>query len=450
MFLGERVKTIGLIGGGQLGRMMIYRSKKLGFNFAVLDSADAPAKVLTDTFIEGSLKDPAALERLADASDVLTYEIEHINTDALEDLYARGHKMYPSPAVLRIIQDKLLQKELFVKKGIPTAAYFAEEQPALADFSAKRFPLVQKTRKEGYDGRGVRVLRNIDDKPMNAPSLFEDMVDIDKELAVMVARSRDGALAVFPVTEMAFNPAHNICDTVISPARIDEKTAVEARKIAISVIDALGGIGIFGIELFLDKYGEGNDIVYGIRNARNTDSVFKKATASLFYSIMKMLGAKIHKNSADYRLISKRAILALMQYKETNLFLRGILPLVGFKTDVVYFDVQKRTAGTSKYTLGKMFTLALNGITSLSIKPIRAIMLIGAISFIISIVLAIVHAVLYFTGHILTPGLTTIVLSIWALGGLQLVAIGIVGEYIGKTYIETKQRPRYEIWEFLK
>jgi len=255
MFLGERVKTIGLIGGGQLGRMMIYRSKKLGFNFAVLDSADAPAKVLTDTFIEGSLKDPAALERLADASDVLTYEIEHINTDALEDLYARGHKMYPSPAVLRIIQDKLLQKELFVKKGIPTAAYFAEEQPALADFSAKRFPLVQKTRKEGYDGRGVRVLRNIDDKPMNAPSLFEDMVDIDKELAVMVARSRDGALAVFPVTEMAFNPDHNICDTVIAPARISEKTAATAREIAVTVVEALGGIGIFGVELFLDKHG---------------------------------------------------------------------------------------------------------------------------------------------------------------------------------------------------
>jgi len=207
---------------------------------------------------------------------------------------------------------------------------------------------------------------------------------------------------------------------------------------------------INAIDSFLEKYRAGSDIVYGVRNTRNTDSVFKKATASLFYCIMKALGAKIIKNSADYRLLSKKAILALMQYKETNLFLRGILPLVGYKTDVVYFDVQKRKAGTSKYTFSKMFSLALNGITSFSVKPIRAIMIIGVISFLVSLIIAIVHAVLYFMGEIETPGLTTIVLSIWALGGLQLVAIGIVGEYIGKTYIETKQRPRYEVWEFLK
>ena len=249
-------KTIGIIGGGQLGTMMIYRSKKLGFRFASLDAADAPAKALSDVFIEGSLKDAAALERLAKVSDVMTYEIEHINTDALDDLYARGHPMYPSPATLRVIQDKLLQKELFVKKGLPTAPFFAEEHPETMDFSAKKFPLVQKTRKGGYDGKGVRVLPTAGDKPMPAPSLFEDMVDIDKELAVMVARGRDGSLSVFPVTEMAFNPDHNICDTVIAPARIDEKTAAAAREIAVSVVQALDGVGIFGVELFLDKQGK--------------------------------------------------------------------------------------------------------------------------------------------------------------------------------------------------
>ena len=246
---------IGVIGGGQLGRMMIYRSKKLGFRFSVLDGKDAPAKVLADSFIEGSLKDADALERLAGVSDVLTYEIEHINTDALEKLYERGVPMYPSPAVLRVIQDKLLQKELFIKKGIPTAAFFAENNPAAADFSLRKFPLVQKARRDGYDGRGVRVMRNASDEPMPAPSIFEDMVDIDKELAVMVARGRDGSLAVFPVTEMAFNPDHNICDTVIAPARIDEKTAAAAREIAVSVVQALDGVGIFGVELFLDKKG---------------------------------------------------------------------------------------------------------------------------------------------------------------------------------------------------
>ena len=247
--------TIGIIGGGQLGTMMIYRSKKLGFRFASLDAADAPARALSDVFIEGSLKDAAALERLARASDVVSYEIEHINTDALDDLYSRGHPMFPSPAVLRVIQDKLLQKELFVEKGIPTSPFFAEEYPETTDFSSRRFPLMQKTRRGGYDGRGVRVIANAWDKRIPAPSLFEDMVDIDKELAVMVARGRDGSLSVFPVTEMAFNPAHNICDTVIAPARIDEKTAAAARDISVSVVEALGGVGIFGVELFLDKQG---------------------------------------------------------------------------------------------------------------------------------------------------------------------------------------------------
>ena len=235
--------------------MMIYRSKKLGFRFASLDSADAPARALSDTFIEGSLKDAAALERLAASCDLMTYEIEHINTDALDDLYARGKAMHPSPSVLRVIQDKLSQKELFAKKGIPTAPFFAEEDPDTADFSSRQFPLVQKTRRGGYDGRGVRVLANSWDKRIPAPSLFEQMVDIDKELAVMVARGTDGSLSVFPVTEMAFNPDHNICDTVIAPARIDEKTAAAAREISVSVVEALGGSGIFGVELFLDKQG---------------------------------------------------------------------------------------------------------------------------------------------------------------------------------------------------
>jgi 5-(carboxyamino)imidazole ribonucleotide synthase len=234
---------------------MIYRSKKLGFNFAVLDKNNPPAKVLADTFIEGDLKDAGALEKLSSVSCVLTYEIEHINTDALDKLYSRGIKIYPSPAVLRVIQDKLLQKELFIKKGLPGAEFFSEDDPVSADLTAKIFPLVQKTRKEGYDGRGVRVLKSAKDERLNAPSIFEDMVDIEKELAVMVVRAVDGSISVFPVTEMAFNPDHNICDTVIAPARVDEKTAARAREIAVSVVEALDGVGIFGVELFLDKKG---------------------------------------------------------------------------------------------------------------------------------------------------------------------------------------------------
>jgi len=235
--------------------MMIYRTKKLGFKFAVLDGKGAPAQFLADFFAEGSLKDIKALEKLAHFSDVMTYEIEHINTDALFDLQSRGFSMYPSPSVLSIIQDKLLQKELFEKKGLPSASFFAEDDPSKADFSKRKFPLVQKARKEGYDGRGVRILKSAADKPISVPSIFEELVDIDKELAVMTARGRDGSIAVFPVTEMAFNQDHNICDTVIAPARVDKKTEQSACEIAVNVVKALDGVGVFGVEFFLDKQG---------------------------------------------------------------------------------------------------------------------------------------------------------------------------------------------------
>ncbi|MDR1180198.1 MAG: 5-(carboxyamino)imidazole ribonucleotide synthase [Spirochaetales bacterium] len=255
MMLRSLPRTIGIIGGGQLGRMMIYRAKKLGFRFAVLDEEGAPAESLADVFIRGSLKDAQALRRLARAADVLTYEIEHINTGALEELQEAGTLVFPSPASLKIIQDKLLQKQLFVKKGIPTAAFFTEDGFSAGGLSKGKFPLVQKARREGYDGRGVRILRSAADAPLTAASFFEELVDIDRELAVMAARARDGSVAVYPVVEVTFNPEHNICDTVIAPARIDEKTAAQARRVALEVVAALDGVGVFGVELFLDKQG---------------------------------------------------------------------------------------------------------------------------------------------------------------------------------------------------
>jgi 5-(carboxyamino)imidazole ribonucleotide synthase len=236
--------------------MMIYRAKTLGFRFAVLDADPAaPAASLADIFIQGSLKDEEAIKKLTAAADVCTYEIEHINAAALETQRAAGKLIYPSPATLRTIQDKLLQKKLFSRENIPTAPWFAEDDPAAADLSQRRFPLVQKTRRGGYDGRGVRVLQNPGDAPLPAPSLFEDMIDIDKELAVMAARGRDGSLAVYPAVEMTFNPEHNICDTVIAPARISGETAALVRDIALRAVSALEGVGVFGVELFLDKRG---------------------------------------------------------------------------------------------------------------------------------------------------------------------------------------------------
>lgn len=203
------------------------------------------------------------------------------------------------------------------------------------------------------------------------------------------------------------------------------------------------------LDEFVKKYYDGCEIVYGVRSARKTDTFFKKFTAEGFYKVMKWMGADIVFNHADYRLMSSRALNELAKYKEVNLFLRGIVPMIGFKTDVVMYERHERFAGESKYPLKKMLAFAMDGITSLSIKPIRFITSLGIILFALSIILLIYFIVGYFLGRT-APGWATIVVSIWGIGGLQLLAIGVIGEYIGKIYMETKERPRYIIEEFLK
>ena len=203
------------------------------------------------------------------------------------------------------------------------------------------------------------------------------------------------------------------------------------------------------LDEFVKKYYDGCEIVYGVRSARKTDTFFKKFTAEGFYKVMKWMGADIVFNHADYRLMSSRALNELAKYKEVNLFLRGIVPMIGFKTDVVMYERHERFAGESKYPLKKMLAFAMVGITSLSIKPIRFITSLGVILFALSVILLIYFIVGYFLGRT-APGWATIVVSIWGIGGLQLLAIGVIGEYIGKIYMETKERPRYIIEEFLK
>lgn len=203
------------------------------------------------------------------------------------------------------------------------------------------------------------------------------------------------------------------------------------------------------LDEFVKKYYDGCEIVYGVRSARKTDTFFKKFTAEGFYKAMKWMGADIVFNHADYRLMSSRALNELAKYKEVNLFLRGIVPMIGFKTDVVMYERHERFAGESKYPLKKMLAFAMDGITSLSIKPIRFITSLGVILFAFSVILLIYFIVGYFLGRT-APGWATIVVSIWGIGGLQLLAIGVIGEYIGKIYMETKERPRYIIEEFLK
>lgn len=202
------------------------------------------------------------------------------------------------------------------------------------------------------------------------------------------------------------------------------------------------------IEEMIDKFHAGCDIVYGVRSERKTDTFFKRVTAQGFYKLMAAMGVKTVYNHADFRLMSKRALEHFAQFKETNLFLRGMMPLIGYQTDSVYYERKERVAGESKYPLKKMLALAFNGITSFSIKPISLITTLGLVIIIGCIAAAIYALISYFTGNVV-QGWTSLILSIWFIGGVQLLAIGLVGQYIGKIYVEVKHRPRYNIEKVL-
>lgn len=198
------------------------------------------------------------------------------------------------------------------------------------------------------------------------------------------------------------------------------------------------------IREFVNKFQEGAEIVYGVRQGRDTDTIFKRSTAQGFYKIMKKLGVDLIYNHADFRLMSKRAIQELERFKEVNLFLRGIVPLLGFRSDVVYYDRTVRQAGETKYPLKKMLAFAFDGITSFSVSPIRFVLIIGFVSFFMSLLFGGYFLTLKFLGDTET-GWTSLITSIWLIGGLQLIAIGLIGEYVGKIYKESKQRPKYII-----
>lgn len=202
------------------------------------------------------------------------------------------------------------------------------------------------------------------------------------------------------------------------------------------------------IDQFVEKFNEGCDVVYGVRSSRKTDTVFKRSTALGFYKLMKFLGVEVVYNHADYRLMSARALEALSDFKEVNLFLRGIVPLVGFKSATVEYERHERFAGESKYPLKKMMAFAIDGITSFSVKPIRMVFSLGVIIFLCSIAVLIYSLIRWAFGQTVT-GWTTLIISIWALGGIQLLSLGLIGEYIGKIYKEVKARPKYIIEETL-
>ncbi len=220
-------------------------------------------------------------------------------------------------------------------------------------------------------------------------------------------------------------------------------TAKEKADIVISMdADLQDDIGV--IESMVDKNNEGYDVVYGVRSSRKKDSFFKRFTAQSFYKVMTFLGVDIVYNHADCRLMSKRALDGLEKFQEVNLFLRGIVPQIGYKSTVVYYERNKRFAGESKYPLKKMLSFAFDGITSFSIKPLRLILALGVFILMISILIMIYSLIVKIMGHTV-DGWTFIVISIWFIGGLQMISIGVIGEYIGKIYNEAKRRPRYII-----
>ncbi len=225
-------------------------------------------------------------------------------------------------------------------------------------------------------------------------------------------------------------------------------TASESADAIIS-LDADLQDDIDTIDSFLEKYEEGYDIVYGVRSSRRKDSWFKRNTAQLVYKVMHILGAEVEYNHADYRLMSRRAVEALKEFGEVNLFLRGIVPLIGFPSARVLYERGERFAGESKYPLRKMISFALEGILSFSIKPIKMIMSLGLLVSAISIAMLLYFLIGYFVGHTV-PGWTSTIVSIWAIGGLQLLSVGVIGEYIGKIYLETKHRPKFIIDEFIR
>lgn len=247
---------------------------------------------------------------------------------------------------------------------------------------------------------------------------------------------------VFQGIKLSRNRGHQnalLCGLMTLKDKADAVISIDA--------DLQDDINVF--DEMVQKYEEGCDVVYGVRSKRETDTFFKRFTAEAFYKILNKMGAKVIFNHADFRLMSKRALEAFSQYKETNIFLRGMVPLIGYKSDIVTYERSERLAGESKYPLKKMLALAWEGITSLSIQPIRMITWLGGIVFTVSIIMIIYCLVSFFFG-LAETGWASILCSIWAIGGLQLLSIGIIGEYIGKIYLETKQRPRFIVDEFLQ
>jgi 5-(carboxyamino)imidazole ribonucleotide synthase len=250
---------IGVLGGGQLGRMLQQKALCLGLDLAFIDpDENAPCKEVSARFFKGDLKDFETVYSFGKGKDVVTIEIEHVNVQALEKLQQEGVKVFPQPNIIKIIQDKGLQKIFYKENNIPTSDFFLIDEKSEIPLFEEHFPLMQKMRKGGYDGQGVTPMRSKLDfeTGFDTPSILEKMVDFEKELSVIVARNENGEIKSFPCVECEFNPEVNLVEFLFSPANISDEIEKKSQEIAKDVIEKLGMVGILAVELFLTKDGE--------------------------------------------------------------------------------------------------------------------------------------------------------------------------------------------------
>ncbi len=255
----KALPSIGLLGGGQLGRMLLQAAIDLDIKVSCLDpDAEAPCHELAHFFKQGSFQDYESVYQFGKHFEVISIEIEHVNIEALEALESEGKQVFPQPHVLRMIQDKRLQKQFFADHGFPTAPFVLTESQADISLHADFLPAFHKLGKGGYDGKGVQRISSLADqsKAFNAPGLLEKAVDFEKELAVIVARNPQGETKAFPAVEMVFHPEHNLVDFLFSPATISTEVAEKAENIALELIEKMGLVGVLAVEMFLTTEGD--------------------------------------------------------------------------------------------------------------------------------------------------------------------------------------------------
>jgi len=250
---------LGVLGGGQLGRMLLQSAIDFNLEVNIIDpDPNAPCKHLVKNFSVGDLKDYDTVYAFGQSCDVITIEIEHVNTDALKQLQSEGKKVYPQPEVIELIKDKRIQKQFYLDQGIPTSEFILTDNKEDVLKQRDFLPAVNKLGKEGYDGRGVQMLRNEADleKAFDAPGLLEKLIDFDREISVIVARNESGEVVTYPVVELVFHPEHNLVEYLFAPSSIAAHIKDKATQIAIDVINKLDMVGLLAVEMFVTKDGE--------------------------------------------------------------------------------------------------------------------------------------------------------------------------------------------------